>query len=229
MGCLLAVAFAEPESDPQYLVHTPYTYTHHTAGYVQHPSGAVVPDDTPSVKAAKAQHFHAKAVEYAKKPFVYTYAHTPVVAPTVAYTKPVTYAYPTVARPTVAYHSLFKRDAEADPQVYYNSYNPYVYTHNYATPSVYNYAYPQVYTYTPQVYSHHAKTVTHVTSPYSYVKHFVKRAADAEADPQFYYNTYSPYNYYNYNAYTPYYNTYAHTYGYPSYYNTHAYGYPYVY
>merc|ERR1711935_181489 len=46
---------AEPEAEPQ----------HHTAGFVAYTNGALVPEDTDSVKAAKIQHLTAKAALYA--------------------------------------------------------------------------------------------------------------------------------------------------------------------
>merc|ERR1712001_662918 len=75
---LVAADCAEPEADPQLLLHTPYVKpvvpvvdaTHYTAGVQKFSNGAVVPEDTMSVKLAKAQHFQAKAVEYMKKPYM---------------------------------------------------------------------------------------------------------------------------------------------------------------
>jgi hypothetical protein len=56
---LAAVALAEPEADPQYLLYA--ADPHATAGLVTYANGAVTPVDTLSVQAAKAQHFAAKA------------------------------------------------------------------------------------------------------------------------------------------------------------------------
>merc|ERR1711860_236275 len=180
---VVAVACAEPEADPQYLVGYPHVYSaaHHTAGLVQHPGGAVVPDDTMSVKAAKVQHHVAKAVEYAKKPFVYShvapyvYSHQ-VAKPVAAYTYPRAYTTPYLHR--------VKReaDSEADSQYYYNAAYPMTYSHA----GVYPYAstYAGVYP----------------TYPYTYAgPHYVKRSADSEADSQYYYNSaYTGYPYAHY-------------------------------
>merc|ERR1712165_110105 len=124
---LVAAFCAEPEADPQLLLHTPYIKpvvdaTHYTAGVQKFSNGAVVPEDTMSVKLAKAQHFQAKAVEYMKKPYmvapvVYKAPIAPV-APLAHHTyAPYTYPY--------AAHHIFKREAEAEPeadsQVLYNT------------------------------------------------------------------------------------------------------------
>merc|ERR1712241_1350270 len=97
-------------------------------------NGAVVPEDTMSVKLAKAQHFQAKAVEYMKKPYmvapvVYKAPIAPV-APLAHHTyAPYTYPY--------AAHHFVKREAEAEPeadaQVLLNTYKagvlPYAAVH----------------------------------------------------------------------------------------------------
>jgi len=196
---LVAAAFAEPEAnaeaDPQLLV---YGTAHTTGGLVHHPaSGAVVPDDTLSVKAAKAQHLTAKFgtpyVYHAVKP---TIAVKPVVpAKTVTYTTPLTYNYP-AAYPYTFYHGLVKRDAdaepeaeaEADPAFYYNNAYRFPYTGTYGT-----YAYP-TYTYPTYSAGYTAKTVVPYTAKtvlpaYTYstyptgVRVIHKREAEAEADP----------------------------------------------
>merc|ERR1712121_463638 len=89
---LVACALAEPEADPQYLILGDAHAKH--AGLVKHPlSGAVVPDETNSVKAAKLQHLTAKANAYA---YHAPYAYAP-------------YAY-------AAPYTIAKRDAEAEPK-----------------------------------------------------------------------------------------------------------------
>merc|ERR1711978_165639 len=126
---MAAAAQAAPEADPQLLLANPVVYgTAHTQtlGMVHHANGAVVPDDTLSVKAAKVDHLNAKATAYLNKPIV------PVVQTVAA--KPVVQ---TVASPVVSYSGLynpygllnthlFKREAEAeaeaDPAVFYNNY-----------------------------------------------------------------------------------------------------------
>merc|ERR1712141_927873 len=126
---LVAVAFAEPEADSQSLysgVYNPMVYgfhgaAHATAGLVAHPSGAVTPDDTASVKAAKVQHHAAKVNEYLKKPYMYT---APVVHS--GYSLPLT-----------TYGHIFKREAESDSQYLYNYPYPYsTYRTGYGYPSV---------------------------------------------------------------------------------------------
>merc|ERR1712241_198109 len=138
---MAAAAQAAPEADPQLLLANPLVYgTAHTQtmGMVHHANGAVVPDDTLSVKAAKVDHLNAKATAYLNKPIV------PLVQ-TVA------------ARPVVSYSGLynpygllnthlFKREAEAeaeaDPLTVYHGYHgvqaPLTYT------GMYNYQLPVV-------------------------------------------------------------------------------------
>merc|ERR1712165_341770 len=90
-------AESEPEADPQWLLHN---------GFVQHANGAQVPQDTPSVHAAKVQHLTAKANEYALKGYV------PHVA---------TYGAPAVYRHPYNNYGM------------YNTYNYGVYRHPYTT------------------------------------------------------------------------------------------------
>merc|ERR1712117_68762 len=159
----VAAVCAEPEADPQLLLHTPYVKpvvpvvdaTHYTAGVQKFSNGAVVPEDTMSVKLAKAQHFQAKAVEYMKKPYM--------VAP-VAHLAHHTYApytYPYAA------HHFVKREAEAEPEA-----DAQVLLNTYKAPLTTSYMAP--YTY-----------------PYAGVHRVFKREAEAEpeVDSQFVYNT----------------------------------------
>merc|ERR1711962_278944 len=114
---LAAAAQAAPEADPQVLLAQPLVYGNaHTQIHseVKHANGAVVPDDTLSVKVAKAQHLTAKANAYLNKPLVYT---APVVK-TVA-TAPV--VHQTVASPIVSYtgaypYHFIKREADSEAQ-----------------------------------------------------------------------------------------------------------------
>merc|ERR1712027_290410 len=170
---LVAAVCAEPEADPQLLLHTPYVKpvvpvvdaTHYTAGVQKFSNGAVVPEDTMSVKLAKAQHFQAKAVEYMKKPYmvapvVYKAPIAPV-APLAHHTyAPYTYPY--------AAHHVFKREAEseADSQVLYNTpYTagvlPYTYKAGVLPYTVYNAG------VVPKVYSGVYPTTSY-TYPYVY-------------------------------------------------------------
>merc|ERR1712038_2186237 len=140
---MAAAAQAAPEADPQLLLANPMVYgTAHTQtlGMVHHANGAVVPDDTLSVKAAKVDHLNAKATAYLNKPIV------PLVQTVAA--KPVVQ---TVASPVVSYSGLYnphlikreaEADSEADPAVFYNNYG-YGYP---AYSGVYGYNYPAVHT-----------------------------------------------------------------------------------
>merc|ERR1712117_941892 len=196
---LVAAVCAEPEADPQLLLQTPYVKpvvpvvdaTHYTAGVQKFSNGAVVPEDTMSVKLAKAQHFQAKAVEYMKKPYM--------VAPvaSLAHHTYAPYTYPYAA------HHVFKREAEAEPeadaQVLLNTYKagvlpytagvlPYAhhtYAHSYIKPAV-TYKAPVVYK-APLTTSYMAP----YTYPYAGVHRVFKREAEAEpeADSQYVYNT----------------------------------------
>jgi len=85
---------AEPEAEPQ----------HHTAGFTAYTNGALVPQDTDSVKAAKIQHLTAKAALYAQpmplkyyQPHVYGVQHQQLIqVPRVGYPAMKVYTgYPT--------------------------------------------------------------------------------------------------------------------------------------
>jgi len=212
---LAAAAQAAPEADPQVLLAAqPLVYGNaHTQIHseVKHANGAVVPDDTLSVKVAKAQHLTAKANAYLNKPLVYTapVVKTVATAPVVQQTLPL--VHQTVASPIVSYtgaypYHFIKREAdseaqpeaEADPQVLINGAYPSVYGglygHQLVNPAV---------TYTTPVVSNVATVAakpivpTVVKTPvvsYNYGVHFplttgythlIKREADseAEADP----------------------------------------------
>merc|ERR1712038_361235 len=140
---LVAVAFAEPEADPQLFYNhwgvpavpvvkpvvpvVQYVDPHHTEGMTKEG----VPEKTDSVKIAEKAHEYAKVVEEAKKKMVYpVYSHgvyNPVVynhgvAPYYNYQ----YAVP--------HHVIAKREAEADPALLYSTYgHAGVYPHVYGT------------------------------------------------------------------------------------------------
>merc|ERR1712165_555164 len=195
---LVAAVCAEPEADPQLLLHTPYIKpvvdaTHYTAGVQKFSNGAVVPEDTMSVKLAKAQHFQAKAVEYMKKPYmvapvVYKAPIAPV-APLAHHTyAPYTYPY--------AAHHIFKREAEAEPeadaQVLLNTYKAGVLPY---TAGVLPYAHhTYAHSYIKPAVTYKAPVTTSYMAPYTYpyagVHRVFKREAEAEpeADSQFVYN-----------------------------------------
>jgi len=110
---LAAAAQAAPEADPQVLLAQPlvagvygdaHTQVH---SEVKHANGAVVPDDTLSVKAAKAQHLTAKANAYLNKPLVYTapVVNTVATAPVVQHALPL--VHQTVASPVVSYTGAY--------------------------------------------------------------------------------------------------------------------------
>merc|ERR1712121_205934 len=128
---LAAAAQAAPEADPQVLLTQPlvagvygdaHTQVH---SEVKHANGAVVPDDTLSVKAAKAQHLTAKANAYLNKPLVYTapVVNTVATAPVVQHALPL--VHQTVASPVVSYTGAYphvygthyiKREADSEAQ-----------------------------------------------------------------------------------------------------------------
>merc|ERR1712209_281601 len=131
---LAAAAQAAPEADPQVLLAQPLVYGNaHTQIHseVKHANGAVVPDDTLSVKVAKAQHLTAKANAYLNKPLVYTapVVKTVATAPVVQQTLPL--VHQTVASPIVSYtgaypYHFIKPEAEADPALLINGAYPSV-------------------------------------------------------------------------------------------------------
>lgn len=199
---LVAVAFAEPEADPQYFYHNlgvpvvkpavpvvkyvspvvkhvvpvvKYVDPHHTEGMTK--DG--VPEKTDSVKIAEAQHKWAQAVEKSKKAFL------PYVVPS-AYAGYYPYVHHSVV-PNVA-HVVAKREAEgeADPYLLYNTYAG-VTGYPYATHYPYTTAVTG-YPYTTAVSGYHYRPVVHSLG---------KREADSDA--QYFYRGYTPYthNYYN--------------------------------
>merc|ERR1712018_324766 len=211
---LVAVAFAEPEADSQFVYSNvagvPYhgvynTYAGHVVAPVVKPVVPVVkaavpgvPEDTDSVKLAKKQHELAQEVEKVAQKV----AKVQYVAP---YTTYAAASFPYVNYP-VAAHVIAKReaDSEADPAVFYNAYNGV-----YPAYSGYS-AYPYTTAVAGYPY-YYNKVVAGVpyTTGYTYstpVFHSIgKREAEADSDAALYYNTYG-YNYapYTYNYGTPY-------------------------
>merc|ERR1712079_532516 len=59
IASLIAFVAAEAESDPAHLYAIHHGGTHMTNGFVQYSNGAVVPQDTASVIAAKGAHLNA--------------------------------------------------------------------------------------------------------------------------------------------------------------------------
>merc|ERR1712241_831366 len=209
---LAAAAQAAPEADPQVLLAQPLVYGNaHTQdeAQVQHANGAVVPGETLSVKAAKAQHLTAKANAYLNKPLVYT---APVVnTPVVHQTLPV--VHQTVASPVVSYTGyphvfgtrFIKREADAEaqpeadpalliPGTYRGVYSAGVVgAHHLVKPITYTTGLTTPVVSTPVVNTVATKTVVHPLYDTTHVVHLGKREAEAEADPEAYFYG----NYYN--------------------------------
>merc|ERR1712018_116499 len=201
---LVAVAFAEPEADAQWLVNpyntvagvpvvnkfvqplvykqvpavapvVKYVDPHHTEGMTKQG----VPEKTDSVKIAEKQHELAQQIEKSKVNVGY-------VAPYTTYAGVYPYAHPVA-------HVVAKReaDSEADPAYFYNNYATGVYPY---TTAVSGYTFPSTYVSHPVVY---------------------RGKRDADSDAQLYYSRYaSPYAYNYGHPYT--YNT-PYTYGYNRY------------
>jgi len=170
-----------------YVYQTPYVYT----------QPQVVPKVVKPVEY-KVQTPVVYAQPQVVKPVVYTkpvevqapvtYTHATPVTYTHSVASPVTYTthhQSMVYQHTTpyGYHYLNKRDAEADPQVFYNTYGyyPTAYT-GYTGYTGFNnfYGYPGFNNYYgyPATYTHHS---------------LYKRDAEAEADPQVFYNTHGYY------------------------------------
>lgn len=168
---LAAVAYAEPEADPQILVGSPYAYyaadPHATSGQqVKYSNGAVVPEDTLSVQVAKGQHFAAKAAAY---PYGFGYYGA---------------------------HLIGKREAEADPQyLYYGAGAPLAYTGLVAHPD--GAVTPQETYAVQKATAEHFAAKGYKGPVYYGAAHFIgKREAEPEADAQYLYAGY-PYVYAN--------------------------------
>merc|ERR1711981_479652 len=227
---LVAVAFAEPEADPQLFYRhwgvpvvnpvvpvVKYVDPHHTEGMTKEG----VPEKTDSVKIAEKHHEYLKTVEEAKKKVVYPYSvynhgvynhgvYNPVyynhgVVPYYNYQYTVPHVVPQVTTP----HVVAKREADSDPALLYSTYGHHgVYPHVYGTYPTTTYTgypytgYPYTYTY-PYTHSYHPY-VSSVTA-----KHVVAKR-EAEGDAAFSYNTYgypyhtgyTGYNFYNHFPYT---------------------------
>lgn len=200
---LAAAASAAPEAHHHFLSQQPLVYSQ--GGMVHHSNGAVVPDDTFAVKAAKVDHLTAKAKTYLSKPLfglVHTLAASPV-AQTI--TSPVVTSYSGLYNPYMYNTHLIKREAEADSQMLLNT--PYT---GYNT--MYNGVYNGVFNYPRAAVTYTTGAVTPmvanpaVSAPiyaglhgyglYGNTHHLIaKREAEAEADSQVLFNT--PYTGYN--------------------------------
>merc|ERR1711994_1013566 len=218
---LVAVAFAEPEADAQWLVnpynhvagvpvvnkfvqplvynHVPavapvvkYVDPHHTEGMTKQG----VPEKTDSVKIAEKQHELAQQIEKSKVNVGY-------VAPYTTYAGVYPYVHPVA-------HVVAKREAEseADPAIFYNNYATGVYGTPYTT-AVAGYPYTTAVAGYP-----YASAVSGYTYPTTYVNPAVvyRGKRDADSDAQLYYSRYaSPYAY---NYARPYAYSTPYTYGY---------------
>jgi len=200
---LAAAASAAPEAHHHFLSQQPLVYSQ--GGMVHHSNGAVVPDDTFAVKAAKVDHLTAKAKTYLSKPLVglvHSLAASPV-AQTIA--SPVVSSYSGLYNPYMYNTHLIKREAEADSQMLLNT--PYT---GYNT--MYNGVYNGVFNYPRAAVTYTTGAVTPmvanpaVSAPmysglngyglYGNTHHLIaKREAEAEADSQVLLNT--PYTGYN--------------------------------
>jgi len=225
---LVAVAFAEPEADSQFVysnvagvpVHGVYnTYAGHVVSPVVKP-GENVPvfkAAVPAVPVVKYMNPHhtegmtkqgvpedTDSVKLAKEQ--HKFAQQVEKVNKVQYVAPyTTYAGVPLVHHPVATHFIAKREAEAeaDPAVFYNAYNAGVYSPYVSTYS----AYP--YTTAVAGYPYNKVYTTGYTG-YTYntpVVHALgKREAEADSDAALYYRTYG-YNYgspYTYNYGTPY-------------------------
>jgi len=201
---LAAAASAAPEAHHHFLGQQPLVYSQ--GGMVHHSNGAVVPDDTFAVKAAKVDHLTAKAKTYLSKPLVglvHSLAASPV-AQTIA--SPVVSSYSGLYNPYMYNTHLIKREAEADSQVLLNTpYTGYNTMYNGAYNGVFNYPKAAV-TYTtgavtPMVVNSAVSAPIYSGPSYGYglygnTHHLIaKREAEAEADSQVLLNT--PYTGYN--------------------------------
>merc|ERR1712178_338801 len=220
---LVAVAFAEPEADSQFVysnvagvpVHGVYnTYAGHVVSPVVKPVVPVVKAAVPAVPVVKYMNPHhtegmtkqgvpedTDSVKLAKEQHKFAQHVEKVnkvqyVAPYTTYAG-VPYVHHQVA--PVATHFIAKREAEAeaDPAVFYNAYNgvysPYVSTYS---------AYP--YTTAVAGYPYNKVYTTGYTYNTPAVHVLGKREAEADSDAALYYRTYG----YTYGAY-PYRNVYG--------------------
>merc|ERR1719225_2282724 len=156
-------------------------YPHHTSGYVKYSSGAIVPEDTDSVKLAKAQHREAHE-EQRENEFNQVQTEENVFGEE---GKPVTYDSNTPARPLRHYVQIFKQ-TQKTPELTY-AINPFYHVYQ-----------PHVYGYAPVVYQKSPKTWGYNANSAGVVHAVAKREAEAEpeADAQ-YYNWNQGYNGYN--------------------------------
>merc|ERR1711971_1326271 len=208
---------ADPEAEAQ----RPLDLTHKTSGFVRYTNGAITPEDTDSVKAAKIQHHTLKAALTDDKKTPFTYAVNP---------------FHQVYQPQV--YGLHQQQQFVRPSVYglhgqHQIFAPHVFglhhQQQFVAPNVYG------------LHQQHQQVIPGTNGPYRVpaVRYLGKR--DAEAEPEA--EAEAEAQYYGSQYYGQYYGTPASTYplarypyasayttGYPSTYNT-AYttGYPSIY
>jgi len=173
---------ARPDAEPQFYRKG----IDHTSGFVRYTNGAIVPDDTASVKAVKAEHLMAKA--YADSEFETPEIigeRTPDVYNNIEDTEAKPYAkvqtsevrpnHKAQAMPLKTVMKTLKEmndeNVQETPAIY--AFNPY---YQFYQPQVYGFQHQQVVA--PQDYRRH------FYQPRFYVHHFGKRDAEAEAEPE---------------------------------------------
>merc|ERR1711997_155210 len=202
---------ADPEAEAQ----RPSDYTHKTSGFVRYTNGAITPEDTDSVKAAKIQHHTLKAALNDNKNTPFTYAVNP---------------FHQVYQPQV--YGLHQQQQFVRPSVYglhgqHQIFAPHVFGLHHQQ----QFVAPKVYGISQQ----HQQVYPGTNGPYRVpaVRYLGKR--DAEAEPEA--EAEAEAQYYGSQYYGQYYGTpastyplarypYAYTTGYPSTYNTALTGYP---
>jgi len=151
IASLIAFVAAEAESDPAHLYAIHHGGTHMTNGFVQYSNGAVVPQDTASVMAAKGAHLNAKAM-------VHPYHILKAVVPTVKATPEMTETKKVVTYATPSYP-------------FYSGY-PHVAPYN---------AYPYATPLTTGVTPVYTTPLTHVQAPYHHlIKREAEAEAEAD-------------------------------------------------
>jgi len=151
IASLIAFVAAEAESDPAHLYAIHHGGTHMTNGFVQYSNGAVVPQDTASVMAAKGAHLNAKAM-------VHPYHILKAVVPTVKATPEMTETKKVVTYATPSYP-------------FYSGY-PHVAPYT---------AYPYTTPLTTGVAPVYTTPLTHVQAPYHHlIKREAKAEAEAD-------------------------------------------------
>merc|ERR1711956_58004 len=210
----------DPEADAEAI--RPLDLTHKTSGFVRYTNGAITPEDTHSVKAAKIQHHTLKAAltDNKKTPFAYAFNHQ-------VYQPQVYGLHHQQQFAAQNFYGLHRQQQAFAPQVYGVHHQQ-----QFVAPQVYG-AHHQRQFGAPQVYGLHRQQQA--------VRYLGKR--DAEAEPEAEAEAEAEAQYLSSQYYGQYYGTPASTYpltrgfqgypyaaayttGYPSTYNTALTGYP---